>query len=740
MELSDDILVPSTYRIFGFNGTVTIPKGEVTLRVSDGGGYLDNLTTFYVVDVASPYEAIIGRPWIAGIKGVASAYHQRLRFPTYKGIAEVVGDPQAPRQCMQADAQINEERRARQRGEKKNAKEAKVAEKLEKVISQAVMDYEAQGSEPSYQLKEKTPVKESIPNFSAVEPTREINLGTEEEPRVVRIGSLLSDEQVNQLVAVLKENMDTFAWNMHDMEGIDPEVCCHHLRIDPSFKPVRQKMRLIAPELQAAVENDLKKLQESGIIRKSHYPQWISNMVVVPKRNRGVRICIDFRNLNKACPKDSFPLPSIDQLVESIVGYEALTLMYGYAGYNQIPLAPEDQEHTSFFTPRGLYCYSKMSFGLKNAGATYQRMVGDMFEDQIHNTIEVYVDDMLGIEADPEKVRAILEMPSSATIKHVQKLSGSIAALGRFISRSSDKCKDFFSTLKKGEKFKWTDTYEEAFQNIKLHLGSISVLQRPEPSEVLTLYLGATSYAISAVLVLNEGNEEKPVYFISKTLIPAEKNYTRMEQMILALAFATLKLRTYFQAHRIRLLTKSPIEAVLDSAGRSGRISKWGAQIKQFNVFYEMRTAVKAQVVADFLADFPLSNEDEVKDIPGMEEYREDPADLLDASSPSRWEVFVDGASNKDGSGLGIVFTTPKGRKMVHSFRLEFKATNNVTEYEAAISRPEINRRDGPTICKANYRLTVGNLTNHRKICNSRSNSAEILGARPILYQPDPQH
>ncbi|XP_026378019.1 uncharacterized protein LOC113272391 [Papaver somniferum] len=122
MEFSDDILVRSTYHIYGFNGTVTIPKGEVTLRVSDEGGYLDILTTFCVVDVASPYEAIIGRPWIAGIKGVASAYHQRLRFPTYKGIEEVVGDPQASRQYMQDDAQINEERRARQRGEKKKAK------------------------------------------------------------------------------------------------------------------------------------------------------------------------------------------------------------------------------------------------------------------------------------------------------------------------------------------------------------------------------------------------------------------------------------------------------------------------------------------------------------------------------------------------------------------------------------------------------------------------------------------
>ncbi|XP_026383283.1 uncharacterized protein LOC113278741 [Papaver somniferum] len=140
MEFSDDILVRSTYRIYGFNGTVTIQNDEVTLRVSYGGGYLDTLTIFCVVDVSSPYEAIIGRPWIAGIKGVASAYHQRLRFPTYKGIAEVVGDSQASRQFMQVDNQINEERRARQRREKNKSKEAKAAEDLERVILQGGHD------------------------------------------------------------------------------------------------------------------------------------------------------------------------------------------------------------------------------------------------------------------------------------------------------------------------------------------------------------------------------------------------------------------------------------------------------------------------------------------------------------------------------------------------------------------------------------------------------------------------
>ncbi|XP_026428392.1 uncharacterized protein LOC113324287 [Papaver somniferum] len=126
MELSYDILIPSTYKIYGFNGTVTIPKGEVTLRVSDREGYLDTLTTFCVVDIVSRYEAITGRPWIAGIKGVVSSYHQRLRFPTYIGVVEVLGDPQAARQCIQVDIQQNEDKRARLRRENNKAKEIKV--------------------------------------------------------------------------------------------------------------------------------------------------------------------------------------------------------------------------------------------------------------------------------------------------------------------------------------------------------------------------------------------------------------------------------------------------------------------------------------------------------------------------------------------------------------------------------------------------------------------------------------
>ena len=206
------------------------------------------------------------------------------------------------------------------------------------------------------------------------------------------------------------------------------------------------------------------------------------------KANRKWRMCVDFTDLNRACLKDSFSLPMIDQLVDSTTGHKLLTFMDAFSGYNQIRMAEEDQEKTSFITSQGLYSYKVMHFGLKNAGATYQRLVNRMFSKQVDRNMEVYVDDMLvksreelahlddlketfttfkqyqmklnpakcvfgiasgkflgfmvsqkGIEVNPKKVQAIINMTSPKTVKEVQKLTGRIAALNGFVSRVTNK-------------------------------------------------------------------------------------------------------------------------------------------------------------------------------------------------------------------------------------------------------------------------------------------------------------
>ena len=280
--------------------------------------------------------------------------------------------------------------------------------------------------------------------------------------------------------------------------------------MNPDRKPIQQRRRVFAPERDQAVADEVTKLLAVGFIQEVHYPKWLANVVLVKKENGRWRMCVDFTDLNKACPKDSFPLPIIDQLVDSTVGHKLLTFMDAFLGYNQIRMAEEDQEKTSFITSQRLYCYKVMPFGLKNTGATYQRLVNKMFSKQIGRNMEVYVDDMLvkrreelvhlddlketfttlkqyqmklnpakcdlgvasgkflgfmvsqrGIEANLEKVQAIINMTSPKTVKEVQKLTGRIAALNRFVSKATDKCLPFFKTLK--EAFAWTDECETAF-------------------------------------------------------------------------------------------------------------------------------------------------------------------------------------------------------------------------------------------------------------------------------------
>ncbi|KAL2457009.1 Uncharacterized protein Adt_46516 [Abeliophyllum distichum] len=136
-------------------------------------------------------------------------------------------------------------------------------------------------------------------------------------------------------------------------------------------------------------------LKPTGSSEKPFTPQWVSNLALVRKSTKRWRVCIDFSDLNQACPKDSFPLPRIDQLVDATAGHKLLSFMDAYSGYNQIPMFAGNEDHTSFITDLGLYCYRMMPFDLKNAGATYQRLVNRMFVGQIGNNMEVYVDDML---------------------------------------------------------------------------------------------------------------------------------------------------------------------------------------------------------------------------------------------------------------------------------------------------------------------------------------------------------
>ena len=332
------------------------------------------------------------------------------------------------------------------------------------------------------------------------------------------------------------------------MGGIDPAVITHKLNISPTFKPIKQKKRSFTAERQKAINEEVNKLLQARAIREVEYLDWLANVVFVKKANGKWRLCIDFTDVNRACPKDNFPLPRIDLIVDSTTVHELLNFMDVFLGYNYIRMDPIDQDKTSFVTGQGTYCYQVMPFGLKNVRATYQRLVNKMFQKKIGTSIEVYIDDMLvksvkaelhvahlaesfqvpknynmklnptkcafvvlakkffgftvnrrGIEANLDKIKVVQDMQPPSNTKEVQRLTRRIAALSRFVSRSRDKCRPFFQVLKKA--FHWDAQCEEEFSMLKTYLSSPPVLVSPFEGELLTLYLAISDFSTKAALV-----------------------------------------------------------------------------------------------------------------------------------------------------------------------------------------------------------------------------------------------
>jgi hypothetical protein len=267
-------------------------------------------------------------------------------------------------------------------------------------------------------------------------------------------------------------------------------------------------------------------------------------------------MCIDYTDLDKHCPKDPFPLPRIDQVVDSTAGSILLCFLDCYSGYHQIAIHPDDEDKTTFITPHDIYYYKVMTFVLKNVGETYQKAIQKCLKSQIGKNIEAYVDDVVvktteedklivdltetftnlrefqwklnptkcvfgvpsglllgimvghqGIEANPVKVDAIRKMAKPSNKKDVMKLTGMMAALGRFISKVGEKGLPFFKLLKKADKFVWDDEAQKAFEALKESLTPPPIMTPPIPKETLLLYISATTNVVSTVLVAEREEE-----------------------------------------------------------------------------------------------------------------------------------------------------------------------------------------------------------------------------------------
>ncbi|GJU57913.1 reverse transcriptase domain-containing protein [Tanacetum coccineum] len=308
--------------LVGFAGEVSKPLGKIELEVCFGSGGLRRRTSmkFIVVQAPSPYNIILGRPGLKTLRAIPSTIHSMMKFPTPKEVATLV--------------------------------------------TWMIIIAEYRRLEKKQMVEEENPKRKR-----KVAITEEVLVNPSFSDQQVTIGGGLSEAGKDQLKSLLRDNMGVFAWEPSDMTGVPRRIIEHTLNVNPSLDHVCQKRRIFSTEKSGVVTNEVAEWVKAGIVRPVKYPTYISNPVLVKKGDGTWRMCIDFKNLNSACPKDYYPLSNID--------------------------CKEDEEKTAFYTDQGTYCYTKMPFGLKNTGATYQRLVDSTFQSQIGKNLEAYVDDMV---------------------------------------------------------------------------------------------------------------------------------------------------------------------------------------------------------------------------------------------------------------------------------------------------------------------------------------------------------
>jgi hypothetical protein len=347
---------------------------------------------------------------------------------------------------------------------------------------------------------------------------------------MVVISEDLTSQDEEKLISCLSKNKDVFAWFALDLVGVSRTVIEHGLGIDPSVRPKKQRLRKMSDEKMEAAKVEVHRMLEANFIEPIAYPTWLTKIVMVQKKSGKWRMCIDFTSLNKACPSDNFPLPRIDKIVDSAAECEVMSLLYCFSGYHQIYMKEKDMANTSFITPFGMYCFIRMPEGLKNAGSTFSRLTKTVLESQMGRNIFTYVYDIVvasknkedhlanlvetfanmrdarlrlnpekcvfgvrqgkilgylvshrGIEANPTKIQAIINMTPLQSTRDVQRLIGRLAALNRFISKSTERSLPLLKTLHGAKDFAWGPEQVAAFASLKQHLSDLAILTSPDP-------------------------------------------------------------------------------------------------------------------------------------------------------------------------------------------------------------------------------------------------------------------
>ncbi len=606
--------------------------------------------------------------------------------------------------------------------------------------------------------------------FASADELEEVDIGPGDKPRPTFISKKLDPCLREPMIALLKEYPDCFAWDYTEMPGLDRSIVEHRLPLKKGFRPFQQRARQMKAEVLEEVKKEIEKMLEAGFIRPCRYAEWISSIVPVEKKDGRWRVCVDFRDLNRATPKDEYPMPVAETLINAAAGHKILSFMDGNAGYNQIFMAPEDIHKTAFRVPGavGLFEYIVMTFGLKNAGATYQRAMNYIFHDLIGKLVEIYIDDVVvkstSIEGHLEDLRQILErtrrfglrmnpkkcafgvtagqflgflvhergieiglksqeavrtMKPPTTRKELQQLIGKINFVRRFISNLSGRIEPFMGMvkIKSDDEFRWGAEQQRAFEEIKEYLSKPPVLVSPQQDRPFYIYLSVADTSIASVVVQVHDGQEKVVFYISRRMLDAETRYPEIEKLCLCLFFTCTKLRHILLSAEIVVICKSDvIKHMLSAPLLKGRLGKWMFALSEFDIRYQPAKAVKGQALADLIAE--RINTD------------------IAALSVRAWAMYFDGSACEAGCGIGILLVSPRGATYSFSIRLPTSCSNNVAEYEAVRKGMELLIEAGAEAVElfGDSKLVISQLTEEYK-CESESLFPLWMQCRELMTQ-----
>jgi hypothetical protein len=394
------------------------------------------------------------------------------------------------------------------------------------------------------------------------------DIGTEKQSRMVKISKFLPPKVKVKYKDLLRQYNYVFAWSYDELKMYETSIIDHKIPLKPGVKPFRQKIRKINPIMLPMIEKEVKKLLDAKIIIPLRYSDWVANLVPVRKKNGEIRLCVDFRNLNKSSLKDNYPLPKMDHVLEKVVGDNQMSMIDGFSGYNQVSMNEQDREKTSFTTPWGTFMYEKMPFGLMNVGATFQRAMDIAFVGERDKFVVIYLDDLTvfyktdeehlmnlkqtfkkcrrfglslnpkkshfamregkllvhvvskeGIRIDPKRIEVIDTITILRNIKEIQSFLGKINFLRKFIPNFAEIVKLITGMLKKDSGVNWTIDAMASFMHIKKFIREEPMLASLDYLKDFLIFSFASDHTIAVVLLQkNEEGFEQPIEFFSKSL------------------------------------------------------------------------------------------------------------------------------------------------------------------------------------------------------------------------------